>query len=259
MLRKVTYRDTLSSLLAIAEGLRAAPPHHTLKLCLGNRIFDVNEKDTVLQDLGFCEGASVTAILHRTPLARSLGWNICCPRGQTGAGNVNTIVDLGRKACNGNQPCWWTSLDGKFKGRVWRQLPPNTAQEPYSARDQAPELVVTFPRPTTLRAVAIAARNLPREVVFLPDEASFGPLLHFRPDGDHPPGIQQPPVWSEDYMLIVHEMLPGGVVSSNEVYERYPMLPTLFPDPLHCKQLKLRLLSCHEGRWVGINNLAFFE
>merc|ERR1712187_99346 len=59
-------------------------------------------------------------------------------------------------------------------------------------------------------AVAICARNLPRQVRFLADDSDDGPTLEFRPDGDHPPGVQQPHIWSEEYLRMANEELPFG-------------------------------------------------
>merc|ERR1711953_519930 len=178
------------------------------------------------------------------------GWSAHCERDKTrtSQGRIATIVDHGQAQTE--YSCWWTSAYQSFMG-TWVQLPANNGNKPFPARREVPEIVVKFPKPTVLRAVAICARNLPRQVRFLADDSDDGPTLEFRPDGDHPPGVQQPHIWSEEYLRMANEELPFGQAPPAEAYARFPRLPSVFQQPLECQELRLQLLSCHEGGWVG--------
>merc|ERR1712046_356558 len=109
--------------------------------------------------------------------------------------------------------------------------PPNNGNKPFPARKHVPIIEVRFQRPTVLRAVAILARNLPREVKFLADGNEDGPTLEFRPEGDHPAGVQQPHIWSEDFLHMVNEEIPYGEAPSEQVYSNSQCFHLCFASP----------------------------
>jgi hypothetical protein len=158
-----------------------------------------------------------------------------------------------------DEPAWWTSADGDFAGRTWRPLPLQSRKGPFSCvdPDSPPTLEVCFAVPTRVRAIAIAARNVPRLVrVGADDNGSLSAFkIRFRP-------CQMPlevPIETEEYMDLVATYLPQGRVASPVVLQQIPSLPTAFYKPLLCREkLRIHLLQSHEARWVGINLLAIF-
>lgn len=235
---------------AVAETAVGTPRFHVLKLFLGDRALEDFEDEGTVRSAGVCPDASLTGVLCVAPLKRVLGWTASCSPGQTGAGDVATIVDLGRDP---GGMCWWTSWDAVFMGR-WVQAARGVHREPSPARGKPPELTVVFSEPVVLRGVAMIARNVPREVEFVAEFMGRAEVrtMEFQPNYD------DVIPWSEEYMGLVREEISMDGLTPPEVYERHTSLPRVFQEPLECERLRLRLLSCHEGGWVGINHLVFF-